>query len=96
VVTTAAAVAAADPEVILVAPCGYDVRRAAAAATVLLAQDEWHWARDRVVWALDANHLTSRPGPRLVDGIETIAAILHPALFPAPSLDCARRISKLG
>jgi iron complex transport system substrate-binding protein len=96
VVTTAAAVAAADPEVILVAPCGYDVRRAAAAATVLLAQDEWRWARDRAVWALDANHLTSRPGPRLVDGIETIAAILHPAVFPAPSLDFARRISTLG
>lgn len=92
VVTTAAAIAAADPEVILVAPCGYDVRRATDAATTLLAQDEWQWARNRVVWALDANHLTSRPGPHLVDGIETIAAILHPALFAAPPLDFATRI----
>ncbi len=96
IVTTAGAIAAADPEVILVAPCGYDVGRASAAATTLLAQDDWHWARNRVVWALDANHLTSRPGPRLADGIETIAAILHPALFPAPSPDFARRIPTLG
>jgi iron complex transport system substrate-binding protein len=95
VVTTAGAIAAADPEVILVAPCGYDVHRAAAAASALLARDDWHWARNRGVWALDANHLTSRPGPRLADGIETIAAILHPALFPAPSPEFARRISTL-
>jgi iron complex transport system substrate-binding protein len=91
VVTTASAIAAADPEVILVAPCGYDVRRAAAAARALLAQDGWHWARDRVVWALDANHLTSRPGPRLVEGVETIAAILHPALFAPPPEESAVR-----
>jgi iron complex transport system substrate-binding protein len=96
VVTTASAIAVADPEVILVAPCGYDVRRAADAATTLLALNEWHWARNRIVWALDANHLTSRPGPRLADGIETMAAILHPALFPAPPLDFARRIPTLA
>jgi iron complex transport system substrate-binding protein len=96
VTATAAVIAAADPEVILVAPCGYDVRRAAEAATALLAQDEWHWAWNRIVWALDANHLTSRPGPRLADGIETIAAILHPALFPTPSLDFARRVPTPG
>jgi iron complex transport system substrate-binding protein len=95
-VTTAAAIAAADPEVILVAPCGYDVSRAADAAMALLAQEDWRWAAGRTVWALDANHLTSRPGPRLADGIETIAAILHPALFPAPSLDFARRVPTSG
>jgi iron complex transport system substrate-binding protein len=95
-VTTAAAIAAADPEVILVAPCGYDVTRAADAATALLAQEEWRWAAGRTAWALDANHLTSRPGPRLADGIETIAAILHPTLFPTPSLDFARRVPTTG
>jgi iron complex transport system substrate-binding protein len=92
-VTTAAAIAAADPEVILVAPCGYDVSRAADAATALLEQEDWRWATGRTVWALDANHLTSRPGPRLADGIETIASILHPALFAPPPRDFARRIS---
>jgi iron complex transport system substrate-binding protein len=92
-VTTAAAIAAADPEVILVAPCGYDAARAADAAAALLAQTEWRWARERRVWALDANRLTSRPGPRLADGIETIASILHPALFAPPAVGFARNIS---
>ena len=79
------AVRAADPEIVLVAPCGYDVARASAEAEWLLAQPEWAWARERTVWALDANGLVSRPGPRVVDGIETMAAIFAPALFPAPA-----------
>jgi iron complex transport system substrate-binding protein len=41
--------------------------------------------RERAVWALDAIGLVSQPGPRLVDGIETMASILHPTLFDAPS-----------
>jgi iron complex transport system substrate-binding protein len=95
-VSTADAIAAADPEVILIAPCGYDVARAAVAATALLDRDDWRWARDRTVWALDANHLTSRPGPRLIEGIEVIASILHPSLFPAPSADVAREMVGSG
>jgi iron complex transport system substrate-binding protein len=91
-VSTAAAVAVADPEVLLIAPCGYDVARAADAAHALLARDDWAWARNRIVWALDANQLTSRPGPRLIDGIETIASILHPSLFPAPRSEFARLV----
>ncbi|HEX3160813.1 MAG TPA: ABC transporter substrate-binding protein [Gemmatimonadaceae bacterium] len=79
------AVRAADPEIVLVAPCGYDVARAAAEAEQMLARPEWTWARHRTVWALDANGLVSRPGPRLVDGIEAMTAIFAPALFPAPA-----------
>ena len=81
---TVAEVAAADPELLLVAPCGYDVARAAEEARRLLARDEWAWARGRRVWAVDANAVVSRPGPRVVDGIETFAAAIAPALFPAP------------
>jgi iron complex transport system substrate-binding protein len=72
----------ADPEVVLVAPCGYDARRAAEEARRLLARDEWAWARGRRVWAVDANGLVSRPGPRLARGVETFARIFNPALFP--------------
>jgi len=36
------------------------------------------------VWALDAHGLVVRPGPRLVAGVEAIAAILHPEAVPAP------------
>jgi iron complex transport system substrate-binding protein len=72
------AIAEARPDVIIVAPCGYDVTRAAAAAGTLTVP------AGVSVWAVDANGLFSRPGPRLVDGVETLAAVLHPALFPPP------------
>jgi iron complex transport system substrate-binding protein len=36
------------------------------------------------VWAIDGDSLVVRPGPRLVDGVEAIAAILHPDAVPAP------------
>jgi len=83
------AVRAADPEVLLFAPCGFDVRRAAREADALLATDAWRWARDRVAWAIDGNSLTSRPGPRLVDAIEVLASIFAPALFAAPAASYA-------
>jgi iron complex transport system substrate-binding protein len=73
-------VAAADPEVIVAMPCGYDA--AGAQAQVDLAADRPEWRRLRAVRegrvaAVDANGCFSRPGPRLVDGIERLAAILH-------------------
>jgi iron complex transport system substrate-binding protein len=77
-------VRAADPEAVVLAPCGYDLRRAVEEGRELLAQPEWEWLRGRRLWALDANALASRPGPRLVDGVETLAALFHPALFPPP------------
>jgi iron complex transport system substrate-binding protein len=85
-------VRASDPEVLLFAPCGFDVHRAAREAEALLETDAWRWAGDRVVWALDGNSLTSRPGPRLVDAIEVVAGILAPGLFEAPAEGYARRI----
>ena len=35
------------------------------------------------IWALDANVYFSRPGPRVVDGVELLASVLHPDAFPA-------------
>ena len=72
---------AADPEVILIAPCGYDLARSALEGARLLARPEWAWARDRRVFALDANAFVSRPGPRLVDGVEVMARLFSPSLF---------------
>ncbi|HET8771617.1 MAG TPA: ABC transporter substrate-binding protein [Gemmatimonadaceae bacterium] len=72
---------AADPEVIVIAPCGYDLARSAAEARRLLALEDWAWARGRRVWAIDANAFASRPGPRLVDGIEVLARCFNPSLF---------------
>ncbi len=83
----------ANPDVILVAPCGFDLERAAADADHLLANADWAWARETQVWALDANSFLSRPGPRVIDGIELLARVLHSTLFGAPSPSAARRLA---
>jgi len=83
----------ATPQVILVAPCGFDLERAAADADRLLTNADWAWARETQVWALDANSFLSRPGPRVVDGIELIAQVLHTTLFGAPSSSAAQRLA---
>ena len=75
------ALAAADPAIVLVAPCGYGLEAAVAEARRLLDAPVWAWLAGRAVWALDANGLVSRPGPRVVDGIETMARIFNPACF---------------
>jgi iron complex transport system substrate-binding protein len=74
----------ANADIVIFAPCGYTVEAAAAEATRCLALPEWSWlANDatKQVWAMDANGLTSRPGPRVVDGIEAMASIFAPTLF---------------
>ena len=73
--------AAAAPEFVFVAPCGYSLASATAAAERLLHEDAWGWLKGRQVWALDANGLVSRPGPRVVDGIETMARVMNPMIF---------------
>lgn len=83
---------AADPEVVVIAPCGYALDAAAAEARSLLDRPEWGWLAGRAVWALDANAYLSRPGPRLVDGVELLAALLHPAAAGAPPAGGAARI----
>jgi iron complex transport system substrate-binding protein len=75
-------VAAAAPEVVVVMPCGYDAERSAEEAYEYADELEALGAR-RVV-AVDASAYYSRPGPRLVDGLELMAHILHPDRVPAP------------
>lgn len=78
---TLAQLRGADPEILLIAPCGYDLPASHDEAQRLLALPEWGWARGRQVFALDANALVSRPGPRVVDGIEVMARLFNPSLF---------------
>jgi iron complex transport system substrate-binding protein len=81
--TTWSDVAAADPELVIVAPCGYRLAGAVSqAAHVALSLPA-----GIPVWAIDANGLVVRPGPRLVEGVEAIAAILHPGTVPVPPPD---------
>ena len=67
----------AAPEVIVVAPCGYDRTGAQVLADELLASGVL--PPGVPVHAVDANAAWARPGTRLVDGVEELAAILHPA-----------------
>jgi iron complex transport system substrate-binding protein len=84
--TTWADLAAGQPDVVLVAPCGFHLDDATAQARHAAVQ-----LPGVPVWAIDADGLVVRPGPRLVDGVEAIAAILHPAAVPpAPAAATAR------
>jgi iron complex transport system substrate-binding protein len=76
-------VTASDPEIVIVAPCGYGLEASTALAHDLLPR--LSGLRDVPVWAVDADAHVVRPGPRLVDGVETFARILHDgALAGAP------------
>ncbi len=70
------AVAASEPEIVVVMACGYDAQRAHAEALAYASELAGLGAR-RVV-AVDASAYFSRPGPRLIDGLELLAHILHP------------------
>jgi iron complex transport system substrate-binding protein len=78
--TTWAQIALAGPDVVIVAPCGYHLAGAAEQARTVSAA-----LPGPAVWAIDADGIVVRPGPRLVDGVEAIAAILHPSVVPASS-----------
>jgi iron complex transport system substrate-binding protein len=73
-------VAAARPEVVVAMPCGYDADRSRDEA--LHYADRLREVGAKRVVAVDASAYFSRPGPRLVDGLELMAHILHPDLVP--------------
>ena len=75
-------IAQARAEVVVFMPCGYDLDAAVAEAEGLLAREELR-AADRI-YAVDATGYFSRPGPRVVDGVELLAWALHPQAFPEP------------
>jgi iron complex transport system substrate-binding protein len=74
-------VEAADPDVILVAPCGYDLAKTREEMAVLDSNPAWQGlraVRDGRVYIADGNGYFNRPGPRLVESAEILAEILHP------------------
>ena len=89
--TTWEAARASEPEVVVVAPCGYHLAGAAELAAALVAREVL--PSGIPVWAVDANASFARPGPRLVDGIEAVAAIVHPEAVGDPDPAMARRIA---
>jgi iron complex transport system substrate-binding protein len=77
---------AADPDLIVAMPCGFDAAGAQGQIDAIAERPAWRAlraVRDGRVFAVDANGCFSRPGPRLVDGIEQLAAIFHASIFHA-------------
>jgi iron complex transport system substrate-binding protein len=82
---------AVAPQVVVFMPCGYDLQAAAnEARRSLLARPEL--AGVEAIVAVDASAYCSRPGPRLVDGVEILAAALHPERLPPPPAGTAVRL----
>ena len=72
------------PEVIILMPCGFDVKRALQDVPLLAKQEGWASLPAVVnnrVFVIDAGAYTSRSGPRLVSGLEIMAEMIHPELF---------------
>jgi iron complex transport system substrate-binding protein len=87
----------AAPEVLVLMPCGFDAGRAAEEAKSLPNLPGWSdlpAVKHERVWVVDANSYFSRPAPRLVEGVEILARILHPGAFPGePEGNTASRLS---
>lgn len=75
---------AADPDVIMVMPCGFDIPRATEDVSLLAARVEWadlSAVKNGQVYIADGNQYFNRPGPRLVESLEILAEIFHPDQF---------------
>ena len=72
------------PEVIIMMPCGFDVKRSLQDVSILAEKDGWESlpaVQNNRVYVIDASAYTSRSGPRLVTGLEIMAEMIHPELF---------------
>ena len=76
-------IVAAAPDIIVIAPCGYDAEQARKEYGPMTFPSGWDAipaVRDGRVYAFEANAYASRPGPRLVTGVEALAKIFHPEI----------------
>ncbi|HYM90545.1 MAG TPA: ABC transporter substrate-binding protein, partial [bacterium] len=83
-----AQIAAARPDVVVLVLCGFDLARTQREAEGLAARTEWQdlpAVRAGRVYATDASSYFSRSGPRIVDGLEILAALLHPGAVSWPT-----------
>jgi len=93
--TTAEEIRAYAPEVIVLIPCGYykeDILRQLPSANLPAGWQDLPAVKSGAVWATDATSYFSRPGPRVVDGVEILARILHPEIFGPPNDEQAVRV----
>ena len=72
------------PEVLIITPCGFDLQKVVEQAPQLFTNPGWSnlpAVREGRVYAVDANSYFARPGPRVVDGTELLAHLIHPDVF---------------
>jgi iron complex transport system substrate-binding protein len=75
---------AADPDVLVMLPCGYNIEKTRAELSVLTEWGDWGdlaAVKQGQVYITDGNQYFNRPGPRLVESLEILAEILHPDIF---------------
>jgi iron complex transport system substrate-binding protein len=75
-----------DPEIMVILPCGFDIERTRREMSSLIDRPGWKSLRavkNGRVYLADGNRFFNRPGPRLVESLEILAAIIHPAIFKA-------------
>jgi iron complex transport system substrate-binding protein len=87
----------ATPEVVVFMPCGYYLNEAEEEGSRLYANPEFAdtpAAREGNVFAVDATSYFSRPGPRIVDGLDVMAWAIHPDAYPEPPPDTVVRIAR--
>jgi iron complex transport system substrate-binding protein len=90
---TWAQIQAVAPQVVVFMPCGYDLQAAVEEASRTLLTRPELGAVEAII-AVDASAYCSRPGPRLVDGAEILAAVLHPERLPPPPAGTAVRLRR--
>ena len=76
--------AAANPEVIMVSPCGFPMKRSREEVPTLMRNPQWKGlraVRDGKVFLADGNQYFNRPGPRIVESLEILAEMIHPEIF---------------
>lgn len=83
-------IAASEAEIVVVSPCGFRLDGAAEQAESVVAQG--NLPANAQVWAIDADAFIVRPGPRVVEGVEVLATIIHPELQGQPDPAKAQRI----
>ena len=89
-------VVAVDPDVLVIAPCGFDLSRTVSESTTLRSwngYDDLKAVRNGRVFALDGNAYLNRSGPRLVDSVEILAHFLHPEMCPEVCCDAWTRLA---
>ena len=73
-----------DPDVIVLMPCGFDVKRTFTEYEKLANNSKWKMLKavqNKAVYAVNANEYFSKPGPRTITGLEILAKIIHPEIY---------------